>query len=356
MKVAIITDQHFGTRNDSSHFLDYYEKFYTETFFPKIDEEGITTLLILGDTFDRRKYVNFNSLKRAKEMFFDKLADRNIRVEMIAGNHDTYFKNTNKVNSPDLLLEEYANINVIDHPTTIYVDEIPICMVPWICAENYMDSMDTVSDTKAQICMGHFEISGFHMYRGMHSEEGLDRKIFKKFDMVFSGHYHHRHNQDNIYYLGNPYELYWNDYADPRGFHFFDLNTRELEFVQNPNIMFHRIVYDDKEQSVTEIVNQDLDQYTNKYVKVVVKTKSNPYVFDSFINKLYNVNPIDVTIAEDFIEVSEGIEEIMVDQAQDTLTILNSFVDQTSPDDIDTNKLKGILRELYVEAINLEEV
>jgi len=356
MKVAIITDQHFGARNDSVHFLDYYEKFYLETFFPKLDEEGITTVLILGDTFDRRKYVNFNSLKRAKGMFFDRLNNRNITVHMLAGNHDTYFKNTNNVNSPDLLLEEYDNINVIDHPATIYVDDIPICMMPWICAENYMDSMDTLSETEAQICMGHFEIAGFHMYRGAHSEDGLDRKIFKRFDMVFSGHYHHRHNQDNIYYLGNPYELYWNDYADPRGFHIFDLNSRELEFVQNPNIMFHRIVYDDKEQSVTEIVNQELDQYTNKYVKVVVKTKTNPYVFDSFINKLYNVNPIDVTLAEDFIEVSEGIEEIMVDQAQDTLTILNSFVDQTTPDDIDTNKLKGILRELYVEAINLEEV
>ena len=73
MKVAIITDQHFGARNDSPHFLDYYQKFYDETFFPKIEELGITTVLILGDTFDRRKYVNFFSLKRTKEMFFDVL-------------------------------------------------------------------------------------------------------------------------------------------------------------------------------------------------------------------------------------------------------------------------------------------
>ena len=92
MRVATITDQHFGARNDSLHFLDYYEKFYNETFFPAIDAAGITTLLILGDTFDRRKYVNFYTLQRAKKMFFDGLFSRNIKVEMLVGNHDNTIK------------------------------------------------------------------------------------------------------------------------------------------------------------------------------------------------------------------------------------------------------------------------
>jgi DNA repair exonuclease SbcCD nuclease subunit len=241
-KVAIITDQHFGARNDSPHFLDYYEKFYRDTFFPTLDSNGINTVLILGDTFDRRKYVNFYSLKRTKEMFFDELAKRNIQVHMLAGNHDTYFKNTNEVNSVDLLLKEYNNINVIDKPTTIWLKEKhPICMMPWICPDNHDDSMFVLSDTDANICMGHFEIAGFAMHRGMPSQEGLNRGIFKKFDIVFSGHYHHRSNQDNIRYLGNPYELTWQDYNDPRGFHLFDLNSLDLEFIENPNVMFHRI-------------------------------------------------------------------------------------------------------------------
>ncbi len=92
MKIAIITDQHFGARNDSVHFLDFYEKFYRDTFFPKLKEEKIQAVLILGDTFDRRKYINFYSLKRAKEMFFEPLAQLGVDVHMLAGNHDTYFK------------------------------------------------------------------------------------------------------------------------------------------------------------------------------------------------------------------------------------------------------------------------
>ena len=354
-KVAIITDQHFGARNDSIHFLDYYEKFYSGTFFPTLEEHGIDTVLILGDTFDRRKYVNFYSLKRTREMFFDKLYAKGIKVHMLAGNHDTYFKNTNDVNSVDLLLQEYTNIEVISSPKTITVKDIDICMMPWICPENYQESLEVLNNTTAELCMGHFEIQGFAMYRGMPSQEGLSRELFRKFDFTFSGHYHHRSSADGIYYLGNPYELTWQDYNDTRGFHIFDLSSRDLTFIKNPNVMFHRITYDDKEESITEITNKDLNHLTNTYVKVVVINKTNPYLFDKFMEKLYNVNPVDVTIAEDFTDLTEGIEDDMVDQAEDTITIINKFVDGIQEEHIDNEKLKTVMRELYVEALNTEQ-
>jgi len=355
VKVAIITDTHWGARNDSLNFIDYYEKFYRDTFFPTLDKEGIDTVLMLGDTFDRRKYINFVTWNKAKSIYFDQLAKRNIQTYILVGNHDTSYKNTNKINSPDLLLREYTNIQVIDEPTTIDVKDTAICMMPWICPENYSDSIQTIKETDADICMGHFEISGFAMHRGMPSQEGLNRGIFNRFDCVFSGHYHHRSSQDNIKYLGNPYELTWQDYNDPRGFHLFDLSTRNLEFIQNPNVMFHRIIYDDKEESITEINNKDLTKFTNTYVKVVVINKTNPYLFDKFMAKLYEVNPIDVTIAEDFTDLTEGVEDDILDQAQDTLTIINNFVEGIKEDYIDNNKLKTVMKELYIEALNQEQ-
>jgi DNA repair exonuclease SbcCD nuclease subunit len=354
-KVAIITDQHFGARNDSTHFLDYYEKFYRDTFFPTLDKHTINTVLILGDTFDRRKYVNFFTLKRTKEIFFDEIAKRNIQVHMLAGNHDTYFKNTNDVNSVRLLLAEYKNIEVIDHPITIEVCGTDICMMPWICPENFDASMKTIEKTSADICMGHLEIAGFAMNRGIPNYEGLSRETFKKFDTVFSGHYHHRSASDNIRYLGNPYELTWQDYNDPRGFHLFDLSTRHLEFVENPNIMFHRITYDDKENTITEITSKDLTKYTGTYVKIVVLNKTNPYLFDKFMANLYNVNPIDITIVEDMIDLTEGLDDDIINQAEDTISIINKFVDGIKEDHIDNDKLKTVLKELYVEALNLEQ-
>lgn len=355
MKVAIITDTHWGARNDSLNFIDYYEKFYRDTFFPTLDKEVIDTVLMLGDTFDRRKYINFVTWNKAKSIYFDQLAKRNIQTYILVGNHDTSYKNTNKINSPDLLLREYTNIQVIDEPTTIDVKDTAICMMPWICPENYSDSIQTIKETDAEICMGHLEISGFAMHRGMKSEEGLSRDLFRKFDMVFSGHYHHRSTQDNISYLGNPYELTWQDYGDPRGFHIFDLSDRTLEFVENTNIMFHRIVYDDKENTISQITSKDLSQYKNTYVKVVVINKTNPYLFDQFMINLYNNDPIDVTIAEDFVDLTENLEDDKIDEAEDTITIINKFVDAVEYENIDNKRLKNILKELYVEALNTEQ-
>lgn len=340
---------HFGARNDSIAFLDFYEKFYENTFFPALKEHNITTVLNLGDTFDRRKYVNFHALDRAKKMFFDKLALQGITMYMLAGNHDTYFKNTNTVNSPDLLLKEYTNINVIDHPATIYVDDTPICMMPWICPENYQDSIDTIKDTQAEICMGHFEIAGFAMYRGMESHDGLSKNIFDKFDLVFSGHYHHRSNDGHIHYLGNPYELTWQDYNDPRGFHLFDTATRQLEFIRNPYTMFTRVEYDDKETDPTDLDSLDL---TQKYVKLIVVNKTDYYKFDKFIQKLYTKGCHDIKIIEDMSEFEEGElgEEINL---EDTISVLTNYVDSVETD-VDKEKIKTYMRTLYTEAVNVE--
>lgn len=349
MKVAIITDQHFGARNDSVGFLDFFEQFYDNTFFPTLDANDVDCVLILGDTFDRRKYVNFYSLDRAKKMFFNKLEERGIKVIMIAGNHDTYFKNTNEVNSPELLLAEYTNVSLVHKAMDITVDDTPICFVPWICPENYDESIETLNTSKAEICMGHFEIAGFAMYRGMESHEGLSKDLFKKFDMVFSGHYHHRSDDGHIYYLGNPYELTWQDYNDPRGFHLFDLQTRQLEFIGNPYTMFQRVEYDD---SLTDPSVQSYDYLKNKFVKVIVVNKNDLYKFDKFITKVYNSNPYEVKIIEDFSEYTEG--EIATDiNLEDTLDVLSNYVDSIETD-YDKDKVKTFMKALYTEAVNIE--
>ena len=93
MKIALITDTHFGARGDSIQFDEYFKKFYSEIFFPELQRRGIKTLIHLGDVFDRRKYINFNILKSCREYFFDQLAKHDIVCHMIAGNHDTYIKN-----------------------------------------------------------------------------------------------------------------------------------------------------------------------------------------------------------------------------------------------------------------------
>jgi DNA repair exonuclease SbcCD nuclease subunit len=284
-------------------------------------------------------------------MFFDKLETMGIRVYMLAGNHDTYYKNTNDVNSPDLLLKEYSNITVIDSPSEIIIDDTKICMMPWICPENYTESLAMLTSTEAEICMGHFEISGFAMYRGMESHEGLSKEIFNKFDLVFSGHYHHRSNDNHIYYLGNPYELTWQDYNDPRGFHLFDLSTRGLEFINNPYTMFSRIEYDDKEKIPLDLDAIDL---TDKFVKLIVVNKTDYYKFDKFIQKLYNKGCAEIKIVEDLSEFEDGEvgEEINL---EDTLSVLSNYIESIETD-VDKEQVKNFMKSLYTEAVNIEVV
>lgn len=350
MKVAIITDQHFGARNDSAQCLDYYEQFYTNIFFPKLKDSGIKHILILGDTFDRRKFINFNTLARAKRMFFDVAYSNDIFITMIAGNHDTYYKNTNEVNSPELTLAEYINIVIITRPETIDVHGIPICFLPWICAETSTDSMNEIKTTKADICMGHLEISGFAMYRGIESHDGLSKDSFSKFDMVFSGHYHHRSDDGHIYYLGNPYELTWQDYNDPRGFHIFDLETRKLEFIQNTYSLFERYEYDDTINAEDPI----FANFKDKYVKIVVINKTNLYKFDKFINSVYQHNPLEVKIIEDFSEFTEGEVDENIN-LEDTSSVLSNYIDSLETE-VDKEKVKTFMKSLYTEAINRDVI
>ena len=349
MKIAIVTDLHFGARGDALTFVDYMDKFYTNTFFPALQERGIKTILNLGDTFDRRKYINYNSLKRARQMFFDPIQKNDMAMFMLAGNHDTYYKNTNDTNSIDLLLNDYGNICTISEAMDITVDGRKIFMLPWICSDNYEQSMERMNDTDAEICMGHLEIAGFVMHRGVKSHGGLNAERFRKFGLVYSGHYHHRNNDGHIYYLGNPYELTWADYKDPRGFHIWDTETMELEFIENPYTMFERVEYDDVANDYTDY---DASIMAEKYVKVIVNNKSDFKKFDDFLKKIYKANPHDVRILEDFAEFQDGeIDEEL--NLEDTMNILTSYVDSVETT-LDKEKITSFLRGLYAEAQQLE--
>jgi hypothetical protein len=94
----------------------------------------------------------------------------------------------------------------------------------------------------------------------------------------------------------------------------------------------------------------DINCFTSVYVKVVVVNKTNPYLFDMLINKLYQVNPIDITIAEDYTEIEDVMDDD-IDQAEDTITILNKYVDNLTTD-LEKSKLKTLFQEIYVEALN----
>ena len=353
MKLCILGDTHFGARGDSLDFHKYFQKFYDEVFFPYLIENDIKVVFQMGDLFDRRKFINFNSLYLSRKYFFEKCERLGIQLHTLIGNHDVAYKNTLEVNSPSLLLNEYSNIEIYEEFDTVDFDGVSIDVVPWICDDNVDDIFNRMKESKAQICFGHFEIAGFEMDRGNVCESGIDKQSLSKYDVVLTGHFHHKSTDGNITYVGTPYEMSWADWNDPKGFHIFDTETREMNFVKNTFSMFHKITYDDGKTTFEDWKEYDFSKLKECYVKVVVLNKQNPFLFDHVIDSLYKAGVSDLSIVEDFTDVNVDLDQDIIDQAEDTITILSKYIDNLTLD-VEPEKLKTLVRELYVEALNTE--
>jgi DNA repair exonuclease SbcCD nuclease subunit len=348
MKIAVLTDTHTGVKNGNDIFLDYTERFYSELFFPYCLKHGIKKIIHLGDYFDHRKYLNYKVLSRNKEMFLDKLEEYDMTMDIIPGNHDTFFRNTNSLCSlTECLQHQSSRVDVIMSPTVREYGGMRIALLPWITVENYAESVAFIEKANAPIIGAHLELEGFEMMKGAPAvSHGMSAGLFSRYEMVLSGHYHTKSSRDNIHYLGVPYEITWADCNDPKYFHVLDATTRELIEVRNPITLFNRLVYDDSVQVPQPIVGTEL---TGTYVKVVVTSKKDPYAFDKYIDSINAADPFDLKIVESFVEYSaDNIDDESI-EVSDTPSLLNSYVNAIETD-LDKERIKRKLQELYVES------
>lgn len=351
MKVAILNDTHAGARNSSDIFSDNADLFYSDVFFPYLRDNGIKRIVHLGDVFDNRKFINFKSLHRFRKSFLAKLREYGMHMDVILGNHDTFYKNTNELNSLKELLGHYmGEVTIHMEPTVLDLDGFKLALLPWICQENYDRSMEFINTCKADWLGGHLELQGFDVLRGVASTHGLNHKVFSRFEKVISGHFHVGSEKDNIHYLGTQLEFFWSDAGDEKGFHVIDTATREITKIVNPNTLFERIVYDD---SKVDYTMYDASHLNNKFVKIVVVNKSDLFTFDRFIDKIQNQKIHDLKIAENFNEfMGENVEDESISM-EETSDLLDSYVDAVETD-LDKDKLKLNMRNLLAEAQALE--
>ena len=340
-RVAIITDTHFGCRKGSQVMHEYFEKFYRDTFFPELDRLGIKTVIHLGDVFDVRKGIDYWSLDWAKRVVFQPLKDRGIKTHIIVGNHDIFYKQSLKINAPGLNLTEFDNIITYASPQTAKICGTEVFMIPWVCEDNADEFVEQRDSSKAKVAMGHLEIAGFYANSNYQVQHGMGTEVFSQFDQVFSGHFHKKNSSGNVTYLGNAYQMYWNDEGDTRGFHIYDLGSGELEYIKNPNSLFHKIYYD---ESKKKLINPT--KYADSYVKIIVEGKSTPAKLNAFVDKLYKVGVHDIKIIEN---IDLSIDDDVEVEAEDTLTTLTNYVNALE-DDVNKENLADIFKSLYVEA------
>ena len=351
MKIAILNDTHCGIRNSSEVFLDNAAKFYNEVFFPECEKQGITQIVHLGDFYDNRKFVNFKALNHNRKHFLNELRNRKLTMDIIPGNHDTYFKNTNELNSLKECLGHYMNeIHIIMEPTVMEYGSLKMALLPWICQDNYDKSMNFIRECKADWLGGHLELANFEMQRGIIQPHGMNHKLFEKFEMVMSGHYHVASQKDNVWYLGSQMEFFWSDAGDKKYFHIVDTETREVQKIRNTYRLFEKILYNDEKMSYNDYDVSNLD---NKFVKVVIIKKEDSFTFDRFIDRIQNQSIHDLKIAENFNEFlgqnvdDEGLE------VEDTAQLVDDYIDNVDTD-LDKSRIKVNMRELMTEAQALE--
>lgn len=338
MKYALINDTHFGVKAGNDVLLQNQIDFFTNKFLPELEKQNVSHIIHLGDVFDVRKNINVRVLQEVKTKIFDEFVKHAIEVTILVGNHDVFYKTTNKYNSIDACLSEYENINIIDIGAK-ELDNMILC--PWLSEDNFEDIISKIKSSEAKYLLGHFEIKGFEMHKGSLCNHGLDAKTFKKFDLVMSGHFHTKSHQRNIHYLGTQYQMTWADYGDIKGFHIFDSSTGELEFIKNDAIEFYKYNY-----------RPDIkikDNLENKFVKLIAGEVEDRKHFEKTIQAIREQNPVDLKIVENqtLVEHSEDIEL----NVEDTQSLILSYINSVDiPENINRDNLKNIMIDLYTEA------
>ena len=352
MKIAILNDTHAGCRNSSDIFMDYQERFYSEVFFPYLLENDIKHILHLGDYYDNRKTINFKALQHNRKIFLERLREYGITMDIIPGNHDVYYKNTNELNALKELQGHYMNeVNLIMEPRVVKYDNLSVALVPWINPENEKATLEFLANCKADIIGAHLELQGFEMQKGMPCMDGMDRKHFNRFEMVLSGHFHAKSTQGNVHYLGSQMEFFWNDCNDPKHFHILDTETRELTAVRNPITIYEKIYYDHENMNKFK----DLSYLNNKFVKVIVTNKGEPYEFERFIDRIQSQKIHELKIAEDFKEfLGSNVDDDNIN-VDDTETLVYDYIDNVNTD-LDRGRIKKEISHLMKEAQTLEIV
>ena len=345
-KICLINDTHWGVRGDSEIFLVYFHKFYDNILLPYLDKHNIKHIIHLGDLCDKRKNINYKTLE-SMQAFLDKVETAGINLDFIIGNHDTTYKNTNDLNCGATLLRNYANINIYSKPTEVNMYNDKFLYVPWINTDNAKETDAIVESTSAKVAFGHFEFKGFCFQNDgiVNNEHGISKSQYAKFDKVMSGHYHTKADDGKIFYLGSQYEMTFNDYGDQKGFHIYDTETKSLTFVENPYTMFYKIYYDDEN---TDYMTHDVSCYADAYIKVIVTNKTNPYMYDNLVNKIYNIQPAHISIIDEQ-NMDDSLDDVNVDLTEDTVTLMNKYIDDTVNTD-SVVEVKNIMSALYVEA------
>lgn len=352
MKIGLLGDLHAGIRRDDKWVADYqiqFIRFYRD----ECKRRGVTATIQTGDFFDVRPGMSQETMNLVRNHLAPAILDVG-EAWVLVGNHDMHLKHKIHPNSCTEYLSRFEGMHIVDTPTTVsFADGVWIDLIPWICDENHDQVMEHIANTTADYCVGHFELGGFYYYTGLKSE-GVSHDFLSGYKEVWSGHYHCQSERDNVKYLGTPYTLTAGDAGDSRGFWIFDTETRELEYVENPNCWHYKVYFNADTFDVTTIKH-----YKDKYVKLIVEKRTSDtraidydVILERFSQVVHDIKPYE---SFDF-DIDSGEDATQMIEAQDTKQFVDDYIMNLEGESEEVKtRARQIFSGLYVEALNLDQ-
>lgn len=293
-KIFLVGDLHLGIRNNSVEWADIQKEFLLEVLPKTAIENGFnpeTDILILeGDIFHSRESINVRIQNDSMEIFQNLAKVFKRGVFIILGNHDVYYKDSNQVNSVRPLKHLAENIHVFESPEVLTINEKDNwLMLPWVEDTKSLGSYvaDYAGMCSRIVC--HADIKGLKFNRWTKVEHGLEVTALSQYDRVYSGHIHHRQEQDNILYTGTPYQMDRGDRGNVKGYYIIDAkdNYRET-FIEN-QVSPNYVKYD-----ICELLDMNIKELTtllaNNFVDVMIEINmSNKIPISQFLSVLEQV-------------------------------------------------------------------
>lgn len=300
-RIAIFSDIHLGVHTNSGtwHKISYN---WAEWFTENLRKENIKDIVFCGDFFHNRSEITVNTLYHAGELL-NLFQDFNIH--MLAGNHDSFYKNNCSVNSIKIF-EGRPNITIYDKPTLIQLGGQECFFAPW--------GTDIEQIEQCDILFGHFEIESFKMNTYKMCEEGIkSENLFKKAPLIISGHFHLReerkYDKGTILYVGSPFELDFGDENSTKGFYILSLKDRTYKFYLNNISPQHKKINLSNLIKINNFKEVGTGLLNNNFVKLVVDKNISNQDLDKLTAKLNAFKPTNIVVDNDIAFDRLGLGE-----------------------------------------------
>ena len=204
-KAAVFTDLHFGAKSNSLQHNQDCENFIS-WFIETAKKENCETCFFLGDYNHHRASINIHTLQFGLRSL-ERLSKAFDRVYFIPGNHDLYYRDKRDIHSVEWA-RHLPNVKIIND----FFKEGDVVISPWLVQEDYKK----IQKLTGKYLFGHLELPRFYMNAmvEMPDHGEISEEHMTGFDKVFSGHFHKRQKQGNVWYMGNAFPHNFSDAGD----------------------------------------------------------------------------------------------------------------------------------------------